>query len=78
MFFKTICPEKVCRTRWLDHKMKAIKKLSDIFVVFPAHLENIISDTTLQGKYINLIQASFLLRSAFLSILQPTQELSLA
>ena len=50
MFLKTICPEKACGTRWIDHKMKVIKKLNNKFVVFPAHLENIIPDTTLQGQ----------------------------
>ena len=46
--------------------MRAMKKLNNKFV-FPANLENIIPDTTLQGKYINLTKASILLISAFLS-----------
>ena len=53
----SVHPEKACRTRWTDHKMKAMKKLNNKFGVFAIHLENVISGTskkcghsTLQGQ----------------------------
>ena len=56
----SVRPEKVFGTQWIDHQMKATKKLNDKFGVFAAHLEIVISDTskkcdrtTLQGKYNN-------------------------
>ena len=54
----SVRPEKACGTRWIDHKMKAMKKLNNKFAAFATHLENVISDTskkcdcaTLQVKY---------------------------
>ena len=42
----SVHPEKACGTRWIDHKMKAMKKLNDKFGVFAAHLKNVIFDTS--------------------------------
>ena len=67
---ESACLEKTCRTQWTDHKMRAMKKLSNKFVSFL--LRRKCDCATLQGKYNNLTQASVLLRSTFLSdILQP-------
>ena len=41
-----VCPEKVCGTRSINHKMKAMKKLNNKFGAFAAHLENVISGTS--------------------------------
>ena len=78
-------PEKSSGTRWIDHKMRAMAKLNDKFGMYVSHLENVIADTSkqvdrakLQGKYNKLVDASVLLRSAFLSdLLLPAKSLSL-
>ena len=82
---KSLRPEKSTDTRWLDHKLRAMKKLIDKFGVYVKQIENSIEQSktssdkaTLQGKLNGLTNAAVLLRSAFLSdILQPAKIISL-
>ena len=83
---KAIKPEKSTGTRWLDHKIKGMEKLTDKFRVYAAQIKNSIDArnctaadrAVLQGKLNALTQASVILRSALLTdILEPAKKLSL-
>ena len=71
---KSIKPEKSSGTRWLDHKIRAMKKLIDKFGVYAKQIECSIEQAakskdkaTLQGKFTAMKSSDVLLRSAFLS-----------
>ena len=82
---KSIKPEKSSGTRWLDHKIRAMKKLIDKFGVYAKQIECSIEQAarskdkaTLQGKLTSMKSSDVLLRSAFLSdILEPAKIISL-
>ena len=83
---KAIKLEKSTGTRWLDHKIKGMEKLTDKFGVYAAQIKNSIDArnctaadrAVLQGMLNALTQASVILRSALLTdILEPAKKLSL-
>ena len=82
---KSIKPEKSSSTRWLDHKIRAMKKLIDKFGVYAKQIECSIEQAAkskdkamLQGKLTAMKSSDVLLRSAFLSdILEPAKIISL-
>ena len=82
---KSIKPEKSSGTRWLDHKIRAMKKLIDKFGVYAKQIECSIEQAgkykdkaTLQGKLTAMKNSDVLLRSTFLSdILVPAKIISL-
>ena len=80
---KAIKPEKSTGTRWLDHKIKGMEKLTDKFGVYAAQIKNSIDArnctaadrAVLQGKLNALTQVSVILRSALLTdILEPAKK----
>ena len=82
---KSIKPEKSSGTRWLDHRIRAMKKLIDKFGVYAKQIECSIEQAakskdkaTLQGILTAMKSSDVLLRSAFLSdILEPAKIISL-
>ena len=73
MFGSDIRPTKAAGTRWIDHLIRAMRKLVDKFALYTHHLQNVIADTskqldpsTLQGKFNKLIESKVILRAAFL------------
>ena len=82
---KSIKPEKSSGTSWLDHKIRAMKKLIDKLGVYAKQIECSIEKAakskdkaTLQGKLTAMKSSDVLLRRAFLSdILEPAKIISL-
>ena len=78
-------PSKASGTRWIDHKLRAMKAFFDKRGLYLAHIQNVIADTskandkaTLEGKRRRIAQASVLLKCAmFADILEPARQLSL-
>ena len=73
MFSSDIRPTKAAVTRWIDHRIQAMRKLVGKFGLCTHHLQNVIADTskqldraTLQGKFNKLIKSEVILRAAFL------------
>ena len=86
MKLRQIKPERSTGTRWLDHKIKGMEKLTDKFGFYAAPIKNSIDArnctaagrAVLQGKLNASTQASVILRSALLTdILEPAKKLSL-
>ena len=82
---KSIKPEKSSGTRWLDPKIRAMKKLTDKFGVYAKQIEFSIEQAakskdkaTLQEKLTAMKSSDIFLRSAFLTdILEPAKIISL-
>ena len=82
---KSIKPEKSSGTRWLDPKIRAMKKLTDKFGVYAKQIECSIEQAakskdkaTLQEKLTAMKSSDVFLRSAFLTdILEPAKIISL-
>ena len=73
MFGSNIRPTKTAGTRRIDHRIRAMRKLTDKFGLYTHHLQNVIADTskqldqaTLQGKFNKLIESKVIPRAAFL------------
>ena len=61
---------KATGTRWIDHRMRAMKRLVDKYGLYCQHLQHAIPETksaedgaTLKGKFEKLIDTKVLLRS---------------
>ena len=70
MFGSDTRPTKAAGTRWIDHRIRAMRKLVDKFGLYTHYLQNIIADTSkqldrtkLKGKFNKLIEV--ILRAAF-------------
>ena len=82
---KKVKPSKSSGTRWIDHKLRAMKAFVDKRGLYLAHIQNVIADTskqndkaTLEGKRRRIAKASVLLKSAmYADILEPARLLSL-
>ena len=73
MFGSNIRPTKAAGTRWIDHQIRAMRKLVDKFGLYTHHLQNVIADTskqldraTLQEKFNKLIESKVILCATFL------------
>ena len=82
---RKVKPSKSSGTRWIDHKLRAMKAFVDKRGLYLAHIQNVIADTskqndkaTLEGKRRRIAKASVLLKSAmYADILEPARLLSL-
>jgi len=45
---ESVKPKRACRTRWIIHKLNALKVLIDKFGIFIQHLESCSSDTSMK------------------------------
>lgn len=78
-------PSKACGTRWIDHKLRAMKAFIDKRGLYLAHIQNTIADetkkndkATLEGKRRRIAQGSLLLKCAmYVDILEPARQFSL-
>ena len=78
-------PSKSMGTRWIDHKLRAMKAFIDKSGLYLSHMQNVIADTskkndkaTLEGKRRRIAQGSVLLKCAmYVDILEPARQLSL-
>ena len=78
-------PSKSTGTRWIDHKLRAMKAFVDKRGLYLSHLQNVIADTNkkndkakLEGKRRRIAQGSVLLKCAmYVDILEPARQLSL-
>ena len=78
-------PSKASGTRWIDHKLRAMKSFIDKRGLYLAHIQNVIADETkkndkasLEGKRRRIAQGSLLLKCAmYVDILEPARQLSL-
>ena len=82
---RQVKPSKSSGTRWIDHKLRAMKAFIDKRGLYLAHIQNVIADTskqndkaTLEGKRRRIAKASVLLKSAmYADIMEPARLLSL-
>ena len=78
-------PVKATGTRWIDHRIRAVSRVIDKFGLYSQHLKKFISKeknsqtkAVVQGKLNKILDAQFLLRSAFLKdLLEPAKTFSL-
>lgn len=78
-------PSKSTGTRWIDHKLRAMKAFIDKRGLYLTHIQNVIADVTkkndkatLEGKRRRIAQGSVLLKCAmFVDILEPARQFSL-
>ena len=85
-FRKRAKPVRATRTRWLSHKMSALRKYLEKFGVYITHLQNVVVDPSYQaadrakvkGYITSWSSAATLLNLCFfLDLLSPTESLSL-
>ena len=82
---KRVKPSKSSGTRWIDHKLRAMKSFIDKRGLYLAHNQNVIADKTknndkaiLEGKRRRIAQGSLLLKCAmYVDILEPARQFSL-
>ena len=78
-------PTKATRTRWIDHKIRAMERVESKYGLYCQHLQHAITDTktskdraTLQRNFNKLVDAKILLSSCFfIDFLTPTKIFSL-
>lgn len=82
---KQVKPSKASGTRWIDHKLRAMKAFVDKRGLYLSHIQNVIADTskkndkaTLEGKRRRIARGSVLLKCAmYTDILEPVRQLSI-
>ena len=85
MYGASIKPTKATGTRWIDHKLRAMRQVVNKYGLYVSHLINVVADTSkkcdralLKGKLEKLMDAKVLLRCAlFIDILGPARAFSL-
>ena len=85
MYGSGVKPLKVGGTRWIDHKLQAIRKLLEKLGLYVGHFKDSTSSAknsaalaTMQGKLKKLVDAKILLLSAFFNdILTEAKKFSL-
>ena len=85
MYGDGIKPVKSIGTRWIDHRIRAMQRLVDKFELYCQHLQHAIPEVksskdraVLQGKFDKLVDAKFLLCSAFfIDVLSAAKKFSL-
>ena len=83
MYGDGVKPVKATGTRWIDHRMRAMKRLVDKYGLYCQHLQHAIPETsakdpaTLKGKFEKLIDTKVLRLCLFVDVLSAAKQFSL-